>query len=213
MGWGTTECEEVLLQKSLNTIALVKPRGFPDRHGLLQRRGREKMGQDSGAQAGGICQQGGVCACVTTRLPYTAHLIWVPVPFGYSQADESFPILRGLDLRGVPGSQDEEGSGCSGYPESPANSPSGALPSFPESQADLFCQGWMSVCFPALPTLSWRERWCLFFCCWPRGRGLGEGGSPRGSPVVLSRPLVTYLGERHSVGLTCLSSRLTFLLE
>lgn len=42
-----------------------------------------------------------------------------------------------------------------------------------------------------------------FFCSWPR-RG-GVQGLP-GLPVVLLRPLVTYLGVRHSMGLTCLGS-------
>lgn len=62
------------------------------------------------------------------------------------------PYWGRLDLMHLPSFQDEGGSGCSGYHESLAKSPSGALLSFCEIQADLFCQGWRPICFPALPT-------------------------------------------------------------
>lgn len=55
------------------------------------------------------------------------------------------PYWGGLGLRGLPSSQDEEGSGCSGHrPDPPASGPSGVLPCFLERQ-DLFCQGWWLI--------------------------------------------------------------------
>ena len=105
-------------------------------------------------------------------------------------------------LRGLPSSQDEEGSGCSGHPESTANSPSGALPSFLRTRLTYSARdGGPSASLPSQP-FQGGGRVCLFFCSWPRkGRGEEGRGSLTGSHIALSRPLVSYLGMSHSVGL------------
>lgn len=112
-----------------------------------------------------------------------------------------------LGLRALPSSQDEA---CSGHLESPANSPSGALPSFLRTRLTYSARdGGPSA---SLPCQTFQRGGRAFSSAAGPGRG-GGSGPLTGSHSVLSRPLVSYLGMNRSVGLGLPGFRLTFLLE
>lgn len=88
----------------------------------------------------------------------------------------------------LPSFQEEEGSGRSGHHESLAKSPSGALLSFCEIQADLFCQGWGPICFPALPTPFMEDEETVPFLL-QLDQGKGKGIFSQDHPLCSYAPL------------------------
>lgn len=95
---------------------------------------------------------------------------------------------EGLNLMHLPSFQEEEGSGRSGHHESLAKSPSGALLSFCEIQADLFCQGWGPICFPALPTPFMEDEETVPFLL-QLDQGKGKGIFSQDHPLCSYAPL------------------------
>lgn len=100
-----------------------------------------------------------------------------------------------LGLRALPSSQHEV---CSGHLESPANSPSGALPSFLRTRLTYSARdGGPSASLPCQP---FQRGGRAFSSAAGPGRG-GGSGPLTGSHSVLSRPLASYLGMNCCVGL------------
>lgn len=114
-----------------------------------------------------------------------------------------FPYWGEPGLRGLPSSRDKEGSGCSGHPESTADSPSGALPSFLRTRLTYSAgDGGPSASLPSQP-FQGGGRVCFFFCSWPR-KGSGEEGRAlsRGHTLRSRAPWCPiWTCMSHSVGL------------